>query len=173
MQENTPWLTLNHMQLCSSVIHSVKVSSMSVVLLTAEDGLYQLGRIQSHLFSPLFLSLSPTIFSSFLLYLLSCHSLSYYMFSLSVCSSPFLCLFLRSLLHPPRPSQTPARCVVPPPAWFMVERAGGWGWTTTHWRGWCPRRGGMEEDADIGTGVIVPHSAPWPDTPTQIQVSHS
>lgn len=167
-QGNTIRLTLNHMQLCSSVIHSVKVSNVSVVLLTAEDGLHQLRCIQSHTFSTLcfsfptiffflspFVTFSPTIRSPYLSVLL-----------------PFLCLFLCSLLHLHRPSQTPARCVAPPPVWSMVEQAGVWGWTTTPWRGWFPRRGGMEEDADTGTGVIVPRSAPWPDTLMQTQVIH-
>lgn len=171
-QECTIWQTSHHTQLFSSVIHSLKVSEVSVesvVLLTAEDGLHQSGCIKSHFFSPVSLSLSPTTFISVLLTL--SHPLLPYV--LPICPSPFLYFLLSSPLRPHRPSLTPVRCVAPPPAWSTGVQAGVWGWTTTPWRGWCLRRGDTEEDADTGTGVTVPHSAPWPDTPTQTRVSHS
>lgn len=157
------------MQLCRSVIH--KVSEVSVESVTAEDGLHLLGWIKSHFFSPLFLSLSPTTFIYFLLAL--SHPLPPCAPPISLPLSPAVFPSLLSPPRPHRPSPTPVRCVAPPPAWSTGVRAAAWGWTTTPWRGWCLRRGDMEEDADTGTGVTVPRSAPWPDTPTQTRVSHS
>lgn len=69
------------MHLCGSVIHSVKASNMSIVLLWAEDGLHHVGYIQ---FTYLLLSffLFPPLF--FLLF-----SFTYYLVTLSstICSS--------------------------------------------------------------------------------------
>lgn len=117
---------------------------------------------KSHFFSPLFLSLSP---HHFLLTL--SHPLSFL-----ICLPPSPSSVSALSFGPLRPSPTPVRCVAPPPAWSTGVRAGAWGWTTTPWRGWCPRRGDTA-DAETGTGVTVPHSAPSPDTPTQTRVSHS
>lgn len=119
--------------------------------------------------SILTLNLTYFLFLAFLSSLLL--SMSFNLSCLLLPFASFLWISFYTFFHPLRPSLTPARCVTPPPAWSRGALAEAWGWTTTPWRGWCLKRGDMVEDADTGTEVTEPHSAPWPDTQMQTRVS--